>query len=492
MTLNLNKRKITLYRFKLTCALLILSLYGASAMANNANHLKVSKHIANELITALTSQDYQEIKRFTDRNISQQNRDNLGLDRYSNYLAAESHFHGGLDFHSIVVVDNGPSSIDSNVLVKSKNTELWYSLSLSLTEQAPHKISRIRLNTTDAPSGLAAPSSFDDAGAAQKLGHYIDKLSAAGTFSGAVLVAKGDQVLVAKATGLASKRFGVANNIDTRFNLGSMNKMFTSVAILRLVQDGKLKLDDYLATVLAVEGLDKRFSQIQIQHLLSHSSGIGRLSCEQGEVSVVKSIADCEQALSQVELNFTPGTNYRYSNDGMLILGLVIERISGQLYDQYIKKNIYDVAGMSDTASLDLQFPVSNAAIGYSYYGKAQSWRNNLFIHDKKGGPAGGGYSTVKDLYQFSRALLDYKLLNKQLTTQALTIKKQFNSTRYGFGFGIWQQQQQRVVGHNGSFPGVSSQLNMYLDSGYTVVVLSNHSFGADPIITKVDQLFGL
>jgi len=450
-----------------------------------------SKLMADKLLHAMSSNNYDTIKHFTLTNLSQETLDQVGRDMYTNYLSAESHFHGSLRFHSIEMVDSREGTINSQVTVKSKNTDLWYQISLSVTQSKPHKISSIRIETTENTT-LASVPILTEQVAVEQLEKYIDTLSESGVFSGSVMITKGNNVLIEKAAGQASKRFSSNNTIQTRFNLGSMNKMFTSIAILKLVETGKISLTDDINKLLKIKGKATGFEKIQLQHLLSHSSGVGRIDCDKGDISIVNDWQTCMTKIIDMTLNFTSGSRFSYSNDGMFILGLIIEQTTGKTYDQYTQEVVLTPAKMTRTANLDLQFPVENAAIGYSFYGKQNTWRNNLFIHDKKGGPAGGGYSTVGDLNKFASALLSYKLLSKAMTDKAITAKTEFGASQYGFGFGVWQQNGKRVIGHNGAFPGVSSQLNIHLDSDYVISVLSNHSFGANPIIAKIDQLFNL
>lgn len=480
----------------ITSLLLVLISMQIPALAQSLGSeknatLSNSQTLVEKLLKTMNSGDYTHMKHFVQSHIAPSTLARISAHQYANYLAAESHFHGTLSFHSIEFIESSAQAVTTHTLVQSANTQLWYRMEMSVTQRKPFKMTRMRLRATQAPNAKTA-NATSEKDAVMQLSQYIDNLTNSETFSGAVLIAKGDNILMAKATGLASKRFNTANDLSTRFNLGSMNKMFTSIGILRLVAQNKLKLSDKVTTLLKITPEDSQLANIEIQHLLSHTSGIGGFNCDKGEVSIVQNKANCLLKLQSAQVNFTPGSRYRYSNDGMFVLGLVIEQISGQTYDDFIGQQVYQPAGMYETAQLDLQFPVENAAIGYSFYGAAQSWRNNLFIHDKKGGPAGGGYSTVSDLHRFALALTNNQLLSTQMTQRALTANTQFGANNYGYGFIIRNRNGKKVVGHNGAFPGVSAQLDIHLDSGMIVAVLSNHSFGADPIIEKINQLFGL
>ena len=172
----------------------------------------------------------------------------------------------------------------------------------------------------------------------------------------------------------------------------------------------------------------------------------------------------------------------------MLLLGVVIEQASGEDYFEYIRKHIYQPLEMNGSDSYEMDQPVENLAIGYiPDTTSAQGWRNNVFQHVIKGGPAGGGFSTVADLHKFGAALLNNKLLKAE--TQKEMWSKQSESN-YGFGFSIDENEQAGlVVGHGGGFPGLNGNLDVYVDGGYIVAVLSNYDQGASGVAGYVKQL---
>lgn len=178
-----------------------------------------------------------------------------------------------------------------------------------------------------------------------------------------------------------------------------------------------------------------------------------------------------------------------------LALGLVIEKVSGQDYFDYIREHVYRSAGMTNSDAYDLEFDTPNLTIGYTREGAGGASqgprRNNLFLHVVKGGPAGGGFSTGEDLFQFAQALRGHKLLDPEHTERVLKGKvAAFGpETKYGYGFMDEAHHGKRVVGHGGGFPGISAQLDIYLDQGYTLAVLSNYDGGATSVARKVREL---
>ena len=173
----------------------------------------------------------------------------------------------------------------------------------------------------------------------------------------------------------------------------------------------------------------------------------------------------------------------------MLMLGVVIEQVTGQDYFSYIRENIYQRAGMLNSDSYEMDQPITNLAMGYTAKDNQTGWTNNLFMHVIKGGPAGGGFSTVDDLHRFALALTHYKLLNKANTELLYSAKPQLHSPNYGYGFAVKQGPQGTIVGHSGGFAGISANFDIYLDKGYIAIVLANYGRSSGPVIGKINQL---
>ena len=173
----------------------------------------------------------------------------------------------------------------------------------------------------------------------------------------------------------------------------------------------------------------------------------------------------------------------------MFLLGVVIEQVSGQNYFDYIREHIYQPSGMIHSDCYDMDRPVPNLAIGYTK--ENGQWKNNLYMHVIRGGPAGGGFSTVRDLLQFDQALRQHQLLDEEHTETVWSPKPELHSPDYGFGFVAAGTAENRIVGHGGGFYGINSNLDIFLDSGYTAVVMSNYSEAAQPIANKMRELIG-
>lgn len=325
----------------------------------------------------------------------------------------------------------------------------------------------------------------------QETRSLVHRLQQEGNWSGTLLIARGETVLLTLAGGEASKAFHVLNNIDTKFNLGSMNKMFTATAVMRLVEKKRIALDDRLDKFLDESWLPSQITnKITIRHLLTHSSGLGSYFNEvydRSSRALFRKLDDYRPLIRNEKLAFEPGSRYHYSNTGMFLLGVVIEKVTGEDYFDHIRKVIYQPAGMKDTDCYEMDYPVPNLAIGYSRDPKSPyGWQNNLYKHVIKGGPAGGGFSTVKDLHTFALALLGGKYVSPDSLKKMWTDQLGAN---YGFGFTVSQGPAGRVVGHSGGFPGINSRLDIYPDAGYIVAVMSNIDNGAGPLAQAIGHL---
>lgn len=333
---------------------------------------------------------------------------------------------------------------------------------------------------------------------------YVDELATADAFSGVILVAADGLPVLERAWGLASRAYSVPNHIDTRFNLGSMNKMFTAVAIAQLAEAGRISFESPIGEYLPDYPGDAA-RQVMVHHLLTHTSGLGSYWNERFEATRIKlrAVNDFLPLFVGEPLLFEPGERFEYSNSGFIVLGAIIEAVAGQDYFSYVHDHIYTPAGMRDTDAYETDADVPNLATGYTRTttnGPSPSGppregprRSNIHMHSVKGGPAGGGFSTVGDLLRFSDAMRSYRLLSPE-TTQALlqgrVEMKGRPGARYGYGFTVREQGGGRVVGHGGGGPGIASCLDIYLDRPFTAVVMSNYDPpDMNPVIERLRKL---
>lgn len=312
------------------------------------------------------------------------------------------------------------------------------------------------------------------------LQEYLEDLETQDEFSGTVLVAENGEPVFRHACGLASKSFNAPNRIDTKFNLGSMNKMFTGVAICQLAERGKLDFDDCVGHHFPDYPNSNVAQRVTIHQLLTHTSGMGSFWNERfvsTSKELFKQVRDFFPLFVDDPLAFEPGEGYQYSNAGYVLLGAIIENSSEQNYFDYVHEHIYAPAHMLNTDAYEMDFDTPNLAIGYTREDSQNRLHNNLYLHVVKGGPSGGGFSTVEDLLNFDIALRSSRLLTPESARLLLYGKVPTDTSGIQYAYGFFERRLNGIhsVGHSGGFPGISSSLRMYLELGYTVAVMSNY-----------------
>jgi len=395
----------------------------------------------------------------------------------------------GFEIYDYTVKDNQTYIITT----QDHLTGLWGKYIVTFTSGSPPGIAGLRIQLAEPPDAYRDTTTLSLQEIAQELERLVNKLHQADVFSGTVLLAKGTDPVLQQPMGFSSRRFSAPNRLDTRFNLGSMNKMFTAVAIAQLEERGQLAYEDSIGQYLDSTWIAPAIGrQVTLAHLLSHTSGLGSyFTPEFMESSRTKfrDVSDYKSLVSNDSLRFKPGTDWHYSNTGFLLLGAIIESITGESYFEYVRREVYQPAGMGNTDAYPLDEPVPNLAIGYEkqWSRRGVRWQNNIFKHVIKGGPAGGGFSTALDLLNFSRALRENILISAEARNTLTSPKPELNSPDYGFGFDIYADG--RGFGHTGGFTGISTALEIYPEEDLTFIVLANYSRAGFPIRRKFHQL---
>jgi len=333
----------------------------------------------------------------------------------------------------------------------------------------------------------------------RELDAYLETNTEKDLFSGVVLVAREGKPIFKKAYGMADRERNISNQVNTKFCIGSMNKMFTAVAIAQLVEQGKLSYDDLIGKYLGAEWiLSEVGEKVKISHLLSHTSGIAEYFTDEffnSSAEIYRTLEDYKPIVKEKSLTFKPGTRWEYCNTGFILLGAIIEKAMGNNYLDYIKEHIYDPVDMDNTIVFDRNKTLSNLAMSYEKVqeeGKA-FWRKTAYAGKIKGSPAGGGFSTVDDLLRFAEALRSDLLISSESKELLMSVKARSSSIEYGYGFIIESSRKfGRIVGHGGAAPGVSSNFRMFLDRGYTLITLSNYSEASLPVSIKIRSLLPL
>lgn len=271
----------------------------------------------------------------------------------------------------------------------------------------------------------------------------FDSTEAGKNYHGAILIADGENVLFQNAYGESQSK--EPNTIDTRYDLASMGKLFAATAIMQLMEQDKLSLEQTIGELLP-DYPNEEAKKIKVKHLLSHTSGMGDyfspVFFENQEQ--IKSLDDFLPYFVNDPINFSPGETMRYSNAGYIVLGLIIQKVSGYDYPTYLEEHIFKPASMKNTGPLI--------------------------------GSAGGGPSTVYDLYKFGLALQQGKLIGeaafKTMTTDHF-------GHGYGYGMTLKEFNGHRIYGHNGGAPGIAGELDMVKGEPLIIVTMTNrHPLG--------------
>lgn len=328
-------------------------------------------------------------------------------------------------------------------------------------------------------------TSREDEALATETRQFIEGLVKQDKFSGVVVVLKNNAIIYRGAFGEACKEFSSPNTFSTAFNLASMTKMFTGIAIAQLAQQGKLSFNDPVAKYLP--NLPSSLTKgITIHHLLTHTSGLSSFwtnEFHESNHARYRTLDDYLPFIKNDKPQFDPGARWAYSNTGYMLLGMVIEKISGASYFNYVKENIFKKAGMLNADFYEADIPNKNVAFSYTrnnrYANDTTKYSNTFFIAPVKGSPAGGAYASADDLVHFVDALMHNRLLSKKFTDTVMNGKAPYGNPeqqkKYAYGFANQIVNNKLIAFHDGGANGISTDIDIYPQSGYAVIVLSNY-----------------
>lgn len=336
----------------------------------------------------------------------------------------------------------------------------------------------------------------------QRIRHVIEEYQHHHYFSGACLIRRGDQILFEGAAGSAHRGFAVANTVETMFDTASVTKTFTAAAVLLLVQEGKLALDQSIVELLALEHTAIP-GDVTLFHLLTHTSGIVDDADEEAGESyaelfidkpnyAIRQTADFIPQFAFKPPNFKAGEAVRYNNCGFVLLGLAIEQVSGQDYKRFVRERIFAPLGMARSGFYAMDEIGPGVAEGYyaveNENGKILGWKKNIYSYPPVGSPDGGAQSTVGDLDRFIRAIRAGRLLDEAMTGSITAPQipfrhavKQFNGAPAerinGFAFEfIVQGDKIRCMRKDGINEGVGAMMASYPELDATIIILANQT----------------
>jgi CubicO group peptidase (beta-lactamase class C family) len=375
-------------------------------------------------------------------------------------------------------------------LVKERNSDQFAKAVMEVDAAEPHRIAKMDLRAIPRPAEFALPR-MSESDLVAALRARLDQDAAAGQFSGAVLLARNGKSVFSGAYGLADREKKIPNTLHTRFRIGSMNKMFTAVSILQLVERGKIQLADPFGKYLTDYPNKDLAAKVTIHHLLTHTGGTGDFFGPQFDAhrTELRTLQDYVKLYGARGLEFQPGSRWAYSNYGFLLLGVVIERVTGGSYYDYVRDHVYKRAGMTSSGSLAEDDVVPDRSIGYTRRDGGSTWHPNTDTLPYRGTSAGGGYSTVEDLLRFASALQAHKLLNAHHTDLLTTGKVETpGEGKYAYGFMDRTEGGVRWFGHGGGAPGMNGDLKIYPQSSYVITVLANMD---PPAAQRVSDFIG-
>ncbi|MGB7160638.1 MAG: serine hydrolase domain-containing protein [Tepidisphaeraceae bacterium] len=471
-----------------TVAILILScLTGAQARADevSAPDTPAGKLFAAWL-DAVNSGDRATIKQFVAERMAPPPSGALPVDQITNRNLGRFKESDGFALRRISASE--PHKIAA--FVQAKRTGYGYEISMAVTEQPPHKILGTGQRGVEAPPDLLPKERLSEQAIHERIDALVTKLSEADAFSGAILVAKDGKPFYERAAGFASRAWDVPNRVDTKFNVASIGKMFTAVAVAQLVEQGKLSYDDTVGKVMPDYANKDVAERVTVGHLLSHTSGLpSGGSASNGLFDKrYRAVKDYLPSFVNDSPAFEPGSKFLYSNCGYYLLGAIIEKASGQTYHDYVRAHVFQPAGMTNTDNYDLDTDPPSLATGYMDAPGGQR-RSNVFRLPIRGVPVGLGYSTVGDMLKFDAALRDHTLLSEQSLKTIWTGRIETDrGGQYGYGCHLRQYNGARIVWHGGGWVGITNQFEIYPDLGYTVVILCNIDNNPTAIAMKLRE----
>lgn len=323
---------------------------------------------------------------------------------------------------------------------------------------------------------------------ADSIDSYLTHSTEYQSFTGSILIAKGDSILFLRSYGYANLEHSIPNSSNTIYRIGSMTKQFTATAIMLLVEENKISIDSKLSDFIPDYPNGNR---ITIHQLLTHTSGIPnytKLPDYASTMCLPTTLTELIGRIKNLPLEFEPGSKFKYCDSGYLLLTYIIEKVSGLSYSKFLDKNIFKTLGMNNTGFDDNQLIIKNRASGYSTHKESNEIINAEYIDMSVPQGAGGLYSTVLDLYKWDRSFYSNILLSKESKEKMFT----FYIADYGYGWGREIRNNGRIsIGHNGIINGFSSIIHRFIADNTVIVILSNtDNFKVNDIFNQIPAIY--
>lgn len=444
------------------------------------------------LLKALSSSEETEVRQWSGASLATELFHDWTPERYQRMLAKLRQQSGGLE---LVRVLGSPEPHTLTVLVRARNGGQQLGLELIEHAQQKGKLHLLDLHPFFPPAPSSAPlpeQKLSEPELTAAVERRLEEVARAGRFSGVVLVARGDRILHHRAYGEANREKHLANTLETRFHTGSVGKMFTAVAIAQLVEAGKLRYEDTLATALPGFLPDETARKVKIEQILTHTAGLPDVfsSPRRKKGASYDTLAANLELIRGLPLDFEPGARHQYSNGGFAVLAAVVERVSGMPFAEYLRERIYRPAEM--VAADPKRSGALPWAIGYSH--RTESDPLGIEPRQANGDGTGeapvetpgftAGYLTAQDLHRFFRALRSGKLVKpetvEKLSAPAVEIG---GPLKMGLGFyHIAMSSGTTLRGHSGGggASGIGAHAEMLWENDLTLIVLGNYDLEQD------------
>jgi D-alanyl-D-alanine carboxypeptidase len=436
---------------------------------------------ASNWFDAVNSGSEPGIREFIERNFSAEGKRGDAAAETAFQMRRIYEQSGGLQILA-VTPPSGPYGL--TITVKTRRGENYARIAIGEDNRDPGKIIGFGVWKIDPPNSKTAidwpREKLTEKEMIAEIKRQVAKRVAEDRFSGVVLIGRDDKILLHVAHGLAERSFKVPNDVDTKFNLASVGKMFTATAIAQLVKEGKLTYETKLISVLPDFPNNEAAKKITIHQLLTHTAGMGTLFESPGyqRLRRYRSSWDQVSAFADEKLFFEPGTRWRYSNAGYVTLAAVVERLTGMTYLDYVRENIFKPLGMKDTDSYAHDEVVPNMSVLYVRSPDdplgIEPYVADHILAGYRGNGEGGGYSTSMDLFRFARSYRTGKLLGPEAQNILVTPKVDEDGKGNNlWGYGVKQTTVNGLIvrGHSG---GGRTHVQMIWESGYTVIVQTN------------------
>jgi CubicO group peptidase (beta-lactamase class C family) len=429
-----------------------------------------------EMIEVLNTGDYARIRAY----FAAQSDPNGFVNALGQYQLSR-----GFDLVRVELVPNRGDLVAGIVRNRITGDEAY--LAARVEPQAPHRITLFQARVPDEVAAswklkLVTSTAVTEEERLQEIGAYVKRMGDADLFWGTIVIARDGKPVFAQGYGYANREKKIPNTLDTPFLLGSMNKLFTGLAIGQLVEQGKLTYEDPLSTFLPDFPDPESAKKIKIKHLLSHTSGLAREGSpiDSNPIDPPTSVKAMIETFERKPPAFEPGTKHSYSNMGFVLLGRVIETVSGQDYYDYMQKQVFARAGATSgsfpllpkdgVAVVPMAYPYESAFDSESRI----SFQSQLGKYGRRGSPAGDGVASALDILKLSNAMRAGRIVRPETFRLHSSGKPELSSPNYGYGFIAGPYLSRPFVGHNGRSFGHCTEFGELRDTPYTIVVLSN------------------